>query len=262
MKTRTWFYSVICLVLVLALGCGSNDDNEPDTITYADIEKAFQDIELVAGTQDLTLQITESIFYNFRVIIPDVDLTQDIPLVMALHWANNGDPTTHLETDCYVEPGLAALDAIIISPNSGDTEWGSIDNQDKLHILIDLSTRYWPIDQQRIAVMGYSSGGNGSWFYAETQPAVFSAGIAMASGYNVFRPDQSVRTITPPMYVIHGEDDDFFPIDTVQYWVDQTNLAGSNVEFVRAPGLGHYQPCDYVPYLVEAVRWLDEEIWN
>lgn len=258
MKLR--FYSVLVCALILS-ACSSDDDGS-DIITAEDIRNEFQSIEVEPGIQDVSLQISSSLSYNFRVIFPDVDLTMPVPLVMALHYDAAGDPEVHKETACYVEPGLEELEAIIISPNGGQTVWGTQENQDKIRLMIELSTQYWPIDFNRIAVMGYSSGGNGSWFFAETQPQVFSAGIAMASGYNVFRPDMTVRIVESPMYVIHGEEDDFFPIDTVQYWVNQTIQAGSQVEFIRAPGLGHYQPCDYVPYLEDAAIWLRDEIWK
>ena len=31
--------------------------------------------------------------------------------------------------------------------------------------------------------------------------------------------------------------------------------------FVVADGLGHYTPCDYVPYLKDAAIWLKEIVW-
>lgn len=250
------------LFVLFTLSC--QDDDTPQSVvrSYTDIEEDFQAFEFKAGTQDLTLKINDDLDYHFRVIVPDVDLTQDLPLMLALHFAVDNDPDIHKETSCYIEPGLEELDAIILSPNGGETVWGTLDNQDKLRILIDLSSRFWPVDAARIGLMGFSSGGNGTWLYAESQPQVFSAGIAIASGYNTLRPDGSAREIETPLYVIHGEEDDFFPIDTVQMWVDETNAAGSEVEFVRIPGLGHYQPCDYVPHIKDAVTWLKNDIWD
>jgi predicted peptidase len=249
-------------VLSIAVIFSCNSDDEPTVITDADVEAAFQQIEIKPGTQDLTLQVSETSSYNFRVIFPDVNLNQDQPLIFALHWASNGDPAVHLETDCYVEPGLEDIDAIIISPNGGETVWGTVENQDKIRILYTLAGRFWPVDLDKVAVMGYSSGGNGTWFFTESQPQIFSAGIAIASGYNTLNQDGTPRTMTSPLYVIHGEDDDFFPVDTVSYWVNQTIQAGSDIEFVVAPGLGHYTPCDYVPYIKTATLWLRDEIWN
>ena len=94
-----------CLLIMSGMyfaSCNSDDGEDNAPITYADIEASFQTIPIEIGTQDLTLQITETLFYDFRVIFPNSNLDQDLPLVLALHWANNGDPTTHLETNCYV----------------------------------------------------------------------------------------------------------------------------------------------------------------
>jgi len=253
------------LILFAAIGsCGkSDDDSTSNTLrTYEEIESDFQQFEYEAGTQDLSLQITEDLTYHFRVIIPDVDLTTDLPMIMALHYAAPGDPNIHKETACYIEPGLAALDAIIISPNGGVDNWGAIDNQDKVRILTDLSTRFWPVNTDQVAVVGYSNGGNGTWFYTETQPGTFSAGIAMASYYNPYTPQGTVREMPTPLYVIHGTADELFPIDTVQAWVEATQAVGSEIEFVKAPDFSHYEACRYVPYLQEAVEWLKNDIWG
>ncbi len=260
---RGFLYFVLPLLTIcfMQTGCGSDDEGGAEGITYEDIENAFKAIPFEAGTQDVSIAITESLNYNFRIIIPSHTEGERLPLMMALHFDAAGNTEVHKDTDCYIEPGLAELKTIIISPNGGETVWGTLENQDKLRILIDLSTRFWPVDTDRVGLIGYSSGGNGTWFFAETQPATFSAGIAIASGYNVFRPDMTVRMVPTPLYVIHGEDDDFFPIDTVQYWVDQTVSAGSSIEFIRAPNLGHYQPCDYVDYIKDGVVWL-KDVWD
>ena len=249
------------IAFMWTIGCKS-DDNSPNPLTYADVEQAFQNIEFKTGTQDLSIQVSETQTYEFRVIIPEVIDDKKYPLIFALHGASNGEPTAHQETACYVEPGLEAIDAIIISPNSGVTIWGTTENQDKMRILVDLSTRFWPVDLARVALIGYSSGGNGTWLYTESQPQVFSAGIAIASGYNVLRPDGTAREMPRPLYVIHGENDEFFNVDTVSSWVNQTIQAGSTIEYVIAPGLGHFTPCEYVPYVKTAALWLRDEIWQ
>ncbi|MBK8556750.1 MAG: hypothetical protein IPL65_13705 [Lewinellaceae bacterium] len=64
------------------------------------------------------------------------------------------------------------------------------------------------------------------------------------------------------MYVIHGENDELFPLAETQSWVDQTIAAGSDITFVVAPGLTHYAPCDYVPYIQDAVTWLKDVVWQ
>lgn len=260
MKCKNILSLGFILMIAVFMACGSDDTPKP--YTYTDVENAFQEFEFKAGTQDLSLKVSETLNYNFRVIIPNVNLNQNLPLIFALHYDANGDVNVHKETACYVEPGLASLDAIIISPNGGETVWGTTENQDKIRILVDLASRYWPVNLERVAVMGYSSGGNGTWFFTETQPQIFSAGIAIASGYNTLRPDNTARKMTSPLYVIHGMDDDFFPIDTVSYWIDRTVAVGSDITFVKAPNLDHYEPCAYVPYINDGALWLRDEIWK
>ena len=257
---KFWLIGALPLLLILgALGC-SKDDSPPDR-TFADVEKDFQAIEIKPGTQDLELKITEDVTYSFRVIFPDVDLSQDWPLILTLHGYSAGHPDAHKQTACYVEPGLEDMDVIILSPNGGAEDWETLQNDDQLRILIQLSTQYWPVDISKIVVSGYSNGGNGSWYYAETQPGIFSAAIPLAAGYSIVKPDGTGRKINIPMYVIHGSEDDLFPLDTVQRWANLSIQAGSDITFVVAEGLGHYTPCEYVDYFKDAAAWLENEVW-
>ena len=36
----------------------------------------------------------------------------------------------------------------------------------------------------------------------------------------------------------------------------------SDVEFVIAEGLEHFNPCSYVPYVKEAANWLETTVWK
>ena len=101
-----------------------------------------------------------------------------------------GAPDAHKNTDCYDEPGLEILDAFILSPNGGADLWYDNSNQEKVAILISLVKKYWPVELDKIAVTGYSNGGNGSWFFGEYQATTISAAIPMASSYSVLWPRQ------------------------------------------------------------------------
>ena len=167
-----------------------------------------------------------------------------------------------MNTECYIEPGLSGLNAFIISPNAGITEWYDLENQEKLFNLIQLAFEYWPVDRSKVAVVGYSNGGNASWFYSEHQFTTFSAGIPMASSYDISITDSTSRKIETPLYVIHGENDELFPLEITQKWVEESIDAGSDIKFVVADTLSHFRPCDYSPYLKEAANWLEEEVWK
>jgi len=252
---------IFLFVLLAGIAC-KKDENPPPDRTFDDVEKDFKAIDIAPGIHDISLEILNGIVYNFRVIAPSLAPAEKRPLVLALHGASGGDPDAHKSTACYVEPGLAILNAFILSPNGGNDLWYDDSNQEQVATLIYLAKKYWPINFDQIAVTGYSNGGNGSWFFGETQSSTLSAAIPMASSYNTFNQNGVARKMNIPFYVIHGENDELFPLAQTQAWVEATQSVGSDITFVVAPGLGHYTPCDYTPYLQEAALWLRDTVWQ
>ncbi len=268
MKTsKTYFPKIIFLflsifILILA-SCEKEDGPPPPTQrTYEDLVNDFKAIDISEGITDVELQVDDFITWSVRIISPGIVEGEDYPLVVTLHGAANGNPDAHKSTACLIEPGLAELGAIIISPNGFLNFWHDGPNQQQVLTLVDLAIKYWPVDTARIAVQGYSNGGNGSWFYGEFYPDIFTAAIPMASSYNTYNLDSIGRYIETPLYVIHGENDELFPVEDTEHWVSVTEGVGTNVTFVIADTLTHIQVCDYTPYLQDAVLWLQNDIWN
>lgn len=248
---------------ILFLSCSSSDDSSSETKrTYADLQKDFSEINFTAGINDVSLLYSGDDYWDFRVILPEGDLTNNKrPLVITLHGAAGGNPDAHKSTGCFAEEGFAALNPIIISPNGGVMTWIEPYNQQMVLSLVDLASDYLPVDTSRIIVNGYSNGGNGSWFFGEVYPDIFSAAIPMASSYNTYNTDGQARYIATPMYVIHGENDELFPLEETQDWVNATVGVGSDITLEVAPGLTHNEPCEYVPYVKHAADWLLNEVW-
>jgi len=214
------------------------------------------------GINDVSLLNTHGYIWSFRVIMPNVDFSNnDRPLIVTLHGASDGNPDAHKNTACYAETGFESLDAIIISPNGGIALWTDFFNQEQVLTLVDLAKAYLPVDASKIVVNGYSNGGNGSWFFAETQPTIFSAGIPMASYYNTTNNGVG-RHIDVPIYAIHGENDELFPLSDVEDWVQASVDTGSDITLEVAPGLTHTEPCEYASYLQNAASWLENHVWN
>lgn len=252
---KSLFFPLILIVL-LTLSC--NKEEEPVLRTFDDVEEDFSVIPLSSGVQDVALELTEGVFWHFRMVPPSVLTSSLQPLVLALHGASGGDNGAHLGTECLIEPGLESINAYILSPNAGTSEWFDPENQEKLATLMFLAKKYWPVDPDRVVITGYSNGGNASWFYSEHQSNSFSAGIPLASSYH---SNTSIK-INTPLYVIHGEDDELFPVDSTQKWVEEYIDSGGDIQFVIADTLSHFRPCDYVPYLQGAATWLNDEVWN
>jgi len=201
--------------------------------------------------------------WRFRVILPEgASGINKRPLVVCLHGAATiVDPDLHKHTGCLEEPGLADLEPILLCPNSEGFGWFDFPEREKIVSLTNFATEFLPVAEDKIVIMGYSDGGNGAWFYAQYYPDVFTAAIALASSYNPERIDLPSAKIDIPLYVIHGENDQLFLLTKTQELVNIAIEAGTNLEFVIAEDLEHYNSCAYVPYLKDASTWLETVVW-
>ncbi|WP_191859244.1 dienelactone hydrolase family protein [Hanstruepera ponticola] len=257
----------LCLcVLFLSFSCSNSDDSDPSppNRTFNDVRQDFSEIEFSTGNNDIALLNHFNFIWNFRVIMPDVDFTNNNrPLIVTLHGGVSiNDPDAHTYTDCYAVPGFASLDAIIISPNADQLSWFNAYNVEQVLSLVDLAKEFLPVDESKIVINGYSDGGNGSWYLGETRSNFFGAAIPMASAYGSYNQNGTPRVMPVPMYVIHGENDELFPLEDIESWIDETNGVGSDVTLDIASGLTHTEPCEYVPYLQNASDWLQNHVWN
>lgn len=255
---------LVCALLLFT--CSNSDDSSPvpPSRTFDDVRQDFSQIDFTTGNNDIALRNHFNFIWNFRVVMPDVDFTNNNrPLIVTLHGGVSiSDPNAHKHTDCFAEPGFSALDPIIISPNADQLSWFHAYNVEFVLSLVDLAKEFLPVDPNKIVINGYSDGGNGSWYLGETRPNFFSAAIPMASAYGSYHQNGTARTMPIPMYVIHGENDDLFPLADIQDWVMETTDVGSDITLDVAPELTHYEPCEYVSYLQNASDWLVNHVWN
>jgi predicted peptidase len=254
-----------CFFIIVALSCSSSGEEEAPPVerTANDVIEDFKKLTINPGVNDLSLESTFSgYFWDFRLIAPQNSSSTDKkPLILRLHGsARSNAPEAHKSTDCLVEPGFENVDAYILSPNSKALQWYEDANVFQILALVDLVKTYLNVDINKTAVMGYSDGGNASWYFAQFYPELFKAAIPIATSYDT-TTSAGVTKIDIPLYVIHGEEDDLFPIEVTEGYVNASKDAGTDVTFVRAPGLVHNKPCDYVPYLKDAVAWLENSVW-
>ena len=261
---KTFAISIFSATAILFCSCSSDsakEELEAVDITFEDVERSFSELTVNEGDNDYTLEVPNGLHWNFRVTAPESS-NEKKPLFINLHGASGGDSNAHKNTSCYLETATSSVNAFVISPNGGTDLWFEPINQSQVMGIATLAIKYWNIDPNKVVVTGYSNGGIGAWFYAETQAEVFSAGIPLASSYNTTDTNGNPRKIETPLYVIHGENDELFPLAETQAWSNQSVEAGSSIEFIIAEDLTHTQLCDYAPYFEDAVAWLTATVWN
>ena len=264
-----FFIFILTLAVFSSCSDDGGSDGPPDVPvdrprTSEDVIADYNNLTINEGVNDLQLEsLADDVFWNFRLIVPEgATESNKRPLVLRLHGAaKSGSADAHKSTECLVEPAFEGKDVFILSPNSNGLDWYTQFNMVQVQALLDLVTSDQNIDTDRIVIRGYSDGGNGSWFFAQHFSNLFKAAIPMASSYP--SPDNTgyAHKFDIPLYVIHGSDDDLFPVEDTEMYVNAAIDAGSEIEFEVAEGLIHTAPCDYVSHLKEAVAWLEEEVW-
>lgn len=259
-------FIIVLIIISLSVSCTSDDgggEEPPKQRTADDVREDFSNLTINDGVNDLVLEsIVEGSFWNFRIEQPaGASASNKRPLILNLHGgARNVDPNFHKVSSCLLTP-FDDLEPYILRPNSNGSHWYEEVNQLQILALIDLIKQFLPIDVDRIVIQGFSDGGNASFFYAQFYPNLFSAAIPMATSYDT-EGDTGFHNFAIPIYAIHGEDDLLFSLATTQGYIDGSIAAGSDIEFVVAPGLGHMSGCQYETYMEDVKDWLVNDVWD
>lgn len=237
-------------IIVLMLFVGHLPLKGQENLSKSEI--SFSKIKFKKGTRDVTLTNDYNKRWKIRVNFP-AETQEKKSLIIALHWAGGGN--TYKEfNDCLALPGLEALNAIIVSPEGENQLWSTGNNVEKVFSIIANAQKYWNVNPKKIAVTGYSNGGNGSWYFAQHHPKLFSAAIPMASAYPI---NQKIEI---PLYIIHVAKDKLFELPTTKKWVRKTKEAGTDLTLVVNEHLSHFDGCAYISDLKNAGEWL-KALW-
>ena len=142
--------------------------------------------------------------YNFWVALPDgcapTDTTK-IPAVVFLHGrslcgTNLNNVLKYGTLDALKYTGLN-IPAVIIAPQNPGSAW----NPKKLMNVLEWATDHYPVDTNRVYVLGMSLGGYGTVDFAGTYPDRIAAAMALCGG-GTLRDYSGLTKV--PLWIIHG----------------------------------------------------------
>jgi len=185
-----------------------------------------------------------------------VSPTTPVPLILALHFGGDPQGAGQAVLQILVEPALGELGAIIVSPDSLGGNWTTAENDRAVIQLLDAVMKSYSIDTKKIAVTGFSMGGQGTWYFAQKYPQRFSAAIPVA-GF----PPESAAGWKMPVFAVHSRNDEVAPFAPTVERIQELHKNGVNAELVTLTGISHYQTNRFVDGLHKAVPWL-KEVWK
>ena len=244
-------FSGLIILLLLAIHC---KEDEVIKVPIGIDEESFMNTPLLPSTLNQSFLMDDGTSWKCRLTVTEEILEQKLPFVIALHYAGD-EMSFQTYSDCLPKPAFADLPCILLAPEDKGLGWEHESNRDRIASLIDLAKQHWPIDSSKIVITGYSNGGIGTWKFASEFADQISAAIPMGGYF------KDPIKFDIPIYTIQGELDELFPPDQLNETIKASEAMGSNITFIVAEGLSHYETCSYVSFLKDAVEWLSQEVW-
>jgi len=146
---------------------------------------------------------------------------------------------------------------------SGPTDYEAFQSGvDGLRAFLDLALERYPIDRDRLVVMGFSQGGTMAYALALREPARFSGLAALSS----WLPDLLAENLPKqpehegfPVLVIHGTRDDRLPVERARESREALRPYGVAMTYREIEGMGHEVREEALRIIL---RWLDEKAFG
>ena len=200
-----------------------------------------------------------------RVYLPmDYDPGKRYPLILSLHGRADNFPSyvKWWGNDFRHDFNADQYGAIVAYPHARGNAWfRGMGDSDVMHCLRLLKERF-PIDENRVYLLGYSMGGAGVWYVGTRHPEQFAAIAPFFGGYD-FRfqlDEEALKKLTlreqyrrerlsyiaqaealrsTPVLASHGDADTTVPVDYSRYTLRMLQRWGYDVRYWEAPGKGH-----------------------
>jgi len=207
-------------------------------------------------------------FVTYGVLVPKSPApAAGHPMIVALHYGTPEDPGLSPYFGLgyvgqLVLPALQDLNAVIIAPDAPEASWAHPGSEEAvLAVVADVKTRV-PIDGRRTLVTGFSLGGRGAWFFAQTHPELFRAAIPMAAAPRGEGDDPAaaVAPVKMPVYAIHSRADRTVPVDRVDAGVKALQAQGGDVTLALIDDIAHNMIPGFIDPLAAAMPWV-QKVW-
>ena len=210
--------------------------------------------------EDKTIRINDNTYYYSIALPYDYNENDTYSIFLALHWGGNVNfqsGSNFLTT--YALNALEDFNGIIISPSCPESSGWIHQNSELLILsLIDKVINEYNGDSTKIAIGGYSMGGVGTWYHAVHHPEIFSVAVPISS-----LPPNYLRPITDiiPTYLIQGNEDEVFSIQTAKDVIREIKQHGNVIRFIEIENASHYETDKFIKPLAESIEWIESH-WD
>lgn len=194
--------------------------------------------------------------YPYSIFVPKMKPGTKLPLVIVLHGMGGSGERT-------IGPWVERLggEFIVVCPSYPMGAWWTLNAEQFVLKLIGETRSQYPVDLDRVFLVGLSNGAIGAYIIGMFNPDYFAGIIPIAGSITPRYMHFLVNLKNTPLYLIHGSRDPMFPIDLSRRVNQILSDMGYNVVYrehheVGAAHGGHFLPESEVPGMVE---WLKQQ---
>jgi dipeptidyl aminopeptidase/acylaminoacyl peptidase len=242
---------VIGVIFASVIGCQLAGQTSPSN---APTSEPAQLPELPPGAHYETVSTPWGDTLRYSISVPpNYKTSSPVPLVVALHYGGEVKPFYGGGMiDSLIQPGLGKLGAILVAPDAlGGGDWTTEQNEQAVEWLTRSILQSYAVDPRKVAITGYSMGGEGAWHIGGLHQDLFTAVVPVEGEPAGKRLEWKI-----PVLVIHSRDDEVVSIGPVEKHVQDLRAQGTLITLRTVDGLTHYQTAEFARPLQQAVPWL------
>lgn len=194
----------------------------------------------------------------YRMLSPDkIESGEKYPLVVFLHGSgergsDNEKQLTHGASTFSNPANADKYPSFVVFPQCKERTWTDkfsaqsfmpgapepqVSKQEEAIVdMINELVAEYPIDKNRIYIVGISMGGIATYDLVCRYPDLFAAAVPICGAVN---PDRLVEARDVNFMIFHGEEDDEIPSICGREAYKSLNAAGANVDYIEFAGMGH-----------------------
>lgn len=178
--------------------------------------------------------------------------TAKAPAVILLHGSGGASGYVDEWARMLTDQGVASLMLDCFTGRGIDTTFANQEQLGRLSMIVDayrafdVLAKHARIDSNRVALMGFSRGGQAALYAAVRRfQDMHGPQLGRFAGYLSFYPACHIRyrddehLVDRPVHVLHGTSDDLNPIEPCRAYVARARQAGANIELHEFPGARH-----------------------
>ncbi|MEQ8239323.1 MAG: dienelactone hydrolase family protein [Cyclobacteriaceae bacterium] len=216
-------------------------------------------IQAIDGQSFENIKLNNGTTLSYLIETTEISADETSNLVVALHWGwERSKPVsdTHVIDfhEKFAKKAVKLENTYLVSVKCPYSRWDNDLSVKAIDELLEKLLEKYEIDESSMALMGYSAGGIGCWYYLQRNPNnIFKLVIPIAAR----QPNETFNLENQSIAIIHGSSDEYVDLKNIRQFFSVLKEVNPNANLIVAPGAGHMNFSEYASRASNILSSLD-----